>query len=120
MISNPMSVPEALERGRTLPWALVRRMSSVTLGPVPAEIPLEDLLEAHFFSPDEEIRIFRGEDEELRGVRLTEKEGETRILRTYVVANPALGKTITVCCHVQPDDDGQCSLVAPRLAGWKG
>ena len=54
-----LEVQEGLRRGSVLPYSWLCSLSSVFLGPTPAEVPLEDLLEARFFGPMEEVRIFR-------------------------------------------------------------
>ena len=110
MKSEVLTVEDALERGRVLPWALVRSLSAVVLGPVPEKIQTEELMEARFFDSREEIRIFR----------LTEGPEDVVIRRTYAVENPEFGKAITVCYFVEADEDGQCRLSSARLAGWEG
>ena len=110
---------QALERGYTLPWALVRCLSTVTLGPVPAEIHQEELIEARFFSADEEIRVFRSCGQ-LRAVRLCGEPGDNSLERTFQIENPKFGKTITVCYTLEADEDGQMNLTAARLTGWEG
>ena len=119
MKPETLTVEAALARGKELPWALVRSLSSVTLGPVPAELPPEDeLLEVHFFSEAEEIRLFR-DGAGLRAARLAEGPETPVIRREFEVENPAMGKTITVCWRIEADEDGQCALTGARLAGWE-
>ncbi len=119
MKSEVLTVEDALERGRVLPWALVRSLSAVVLGPVPEKIQTEELMEARFFDSREEIRIFRSNGR-LRAARLTEGPEDVVIRRTYAVENPEFGKAITVCYFVEADEDGQCRLSSARLAGWEG
>lgn len=110
---------DALTRGRELPWALVRSLGSVTLGQPPVNISEDELLEARFFSADEEIRIFRYEDE-LRSVLIQDGAADEFVERTYAVSNPELGTEITVRTYLGFDDDGQAYPKTSRLTGWKG
>lgn len=119
MKTETLSVREALERGRALPWAWVRSFSEVTLGEVPAEIDLEELIEARFFSAGEEIRVFRAGGG-LRAAGLRGEPDDDQITRTYAVENPKLGKTVTMCFLLEADEDGQTNLTAARLTGWEG
>lgn len=120
MKTESLTVQEALERGRALPWALVRCISEVALGPVPTtDIRPEELIEARFFSADEEIRVFRS-DGRLRAVRLGGEPEDNVLERIYQIANEEkFGKTITVCYLLEADEDGQMRLGAARLTGWE-
>ena len=118
MKTERLTVQEALEHGRALPWAWTRCLSQVTLGPVPAEFSREELIEARFFSADEEIRVFRSGGQ-LRAVRLLEEPEDNRLERVYRIENPKFGKSITVCYTLEADEDGQMSLGTPRLTGWE-
>lgn len=120
MKTESLTVQKALERGRALPWALVRGLSQVTLGPVPADISLEEVIEARFFSADEEIRVFRSCGQ-LRAVRLQGDREDNILERKYEIANEKkFGKSITVCHMLEADEDGQMSLTTARLTGWEG
>lgn len=119
MKTETLSVQEALEQGRALPWALVRSFSEVTLGAAPAGIDPEELIEARFFSAGEEIRVFRA-DGRLRAARLRGEPDDAQITRTYAIGNPRFGKTVTVCCLMEADEDGQTNLTTVRLTGWEG
>ena len=119
MKTERLTAAEAIERGRVLPWALVRCLSRVTLGPVPAEIDPEELIEARFFSADEEIRVFRSCGE-LQAVRLCGEPGDNTLERTYLVKNPRFGSALTVCRLLEADEDGQMNLTTARLTGWEG
>ena len=118
MKTETLTVQEALERGRALPWALVRSLSEVSLGRAPAAINMEELIEARFFSPGEEIRVFR-----TGGVwaaaRLKGEPEDSQITRTYDIENPKFGAAITVCYTLETDEDGQTGLATARLTGWE-
>ena len=119
MKTESLTVQEALERGRALPWALVRCLSQVTLGPVPTDISQEELTEARFFSVNEEIRVFRSCGQ-LRAVRLQGELEDNMLERTYKIENPKFGKAFTVCYLLEADKDGQMHLTTARLTGWEG
>lgn len=111
---------QALSRGRALPYALIRSLSRVTLGPTPDEIDLDELIEARFFDSEQEVRIFHGETG-LQAARLWEGAEDTVIERSYALANTALfGRSIAVRQLLGFDKDGQAHVCYTRLAGWKG
>ena len=119
MKTERLNVQEALNQGKTLPWALVRRLSSFTLGPAPEMVDLDGLIGARFFSADEEVRLFRNEAG-LRAVCLTSEEGDTTIEREHKLANPKFGGTITVRQVLVFDEDGQAFIAYTLLTGWEG
>lgn len=110
---------KALEQGLSLPYALVRSLSEVTLGFTPTSVDLDELLEARFFSEREEIRIFQGE-EGLQAVRLPDVEGGTALPVTCKLMNSIFGSEISLCREVSFDEDGQAYVSGLRLTGWKG
>ena len=115
-----LEVDQALERGRSLPYALIRWLSRVSLGPTPARIDLSELTEARFFGPDEEVRIFLGEGG-LQAARLWKGAEDTVIERKYTLANEALfGQSVTVQQFLIFDGDGQAAIDGTRLTDWKG
>lgn len=115
-----LEVDRALERGRSLPYALVRSLSKVELGPAPAEIDLSELTEARFFGPDEEVRIFLGEDG-LRAARFWKGAEDTVIERKHTLANRDLfGRSVTIQQFLTFDGDGQAAIAYTRLSGWEG
>lgn len=114
-----MEADRALEQGMALPWALVRSLSQVTLGPAPREVDPAELLEARFFSAGEEIRVFR-EGDGLRAVRLTPQAGEAVLEEPRKIANPIFGTAVTVCRALAFDEDGQAYVSGERLIGWEG
>lgn len=115
-----LEVSQALELGMTLPYALIRSLSSVTLGPAPEKIELDELIEARFFDSEQEVRIFQGETGP-QAARFWEEAGDAVIKRTYQLANTALfGQAIAVRQLLDFDEDGQAYVSWTRLAGWKG
>ena len=89
------------------------------MGPVPANINQEELIEARFFSTDEEIRMFRVCGQ-LRAVWLRAEPEDNTLERTWQIGNPKFGQTVTVCYTLEADEDGQMSLGTARLTGWEG
>lgn len=119
MKTEPMDVREALGRGKALPYALVRSLSSVALGPAPETVDLDELIEARFFG-EEEVRLFR-DGADLRAVCLTQEEGDVVIDRCCALANrSAFGGAITVRQVLEFDGDGQAFIACTRLTGWRG
>lgn len=119
MVIEAMEVHSALERGLTLPFALVRSLSEVTLGPAPKTVDLEELIEARFFDRQIEIRIFQGE-EGLQAARLTTEAEGDGLTDTVPLMNPMFGCEMTLCRELEFDEDGQARVLATRLTGWKG
>ena len=119
MRTERLTVQEALDRGHALPWAWVRCLSQVTLGPVPADISQEELIEARFFNTDEEIRMFRAGGQ-LRAIWLRAEPEDNTLERTWPIENPKFGQAVTVCYTLEADEDGQMSLGTARLTGWEG
>lgn len=119
MRTEQMKIDEAVKRGLALPFALVRSLSQVTLGPTPETVALEELLEARFFDQAEEIRVFQGEDS-LQAVQLIQEEDDICLEETRTLMNPVFGAEITIGKVVAFDEDGQAYLATTRLTGWKG
>lgn len=90
----------------------------MTLGETPKELP-EGLIEARFFSAEEEIRVFDREGVQT-AARLRTEDGDVSYRKTFVLANPMFGKLLTVQYELEADDDGQYAVAATRLVDWKG
>lgn len=112
-----LTVQEALQQGQKKPWAWVRSLSAVSLGPTPSEINEAELLEARFFDQSEEVRIFR-RNRTLEAVSIM--EGDSSFERQFKVENPMFGGKITVRYDLKQDDDGQMYISDVCLAGWEG
>lgn len=120
MKREKLEAGEALRRGNTLPYGWICALSGVSLGPTPVEISPEELLEARFFGPVEEVRLFRREGE-LQAAVLTEEPEDQILAETYLIQNKALfGSSLTVHQILEADEDGQCYVAAVRLADWEG
>ena len=114
------NIEKAVESGKNLPFAFIRNFSSIYLGKNTQNIDVDELLEARFFSKNEEIRILRINGDFLCSIRSDEAGDEDFIEKKYRVANENFGKTITVRRYIRYDEDGQASLSEPRLCGWEG
>lgn len=112
-----MTPQEALDQGKRFPYALVRTLSQVTLGPTGDVGETRDLLEVRFFSDSSEIRIYR-QDGDLRAVRLQD-DGTIYVDREYSVSNKKFGKRITVRFYMDFDEDGQAYWSGDRLVDWE-
>lgn len=118
MKTEVLSKEEALRLGMALPWAFLRCYSAASLGPTPEKIDPDELLEARFFSEQEEIRLLRLEGE-LRGLRRAE-DGDAGIDSCFRIANPVFGKTLRTRRCIVFDEDGQAAFTEARLCGWEG
>ena len=114
-----LEVREALEQGSCLPWALVRSLSRVTLGPAPESLDPAELVEARFFDSCREVRIFRN-DGALQAVCLTGEEQDSTLEETYDTAGDGFSGRLTLCRVLDADEDGQTYIRASRLMGWEG
>ena len=119
MTFERLTAEEAIRRGLMLPFALIRTVSSISLGNTPAQIETEELLDALFFSDTEEVRLFR-RDGQLQGAVLKQDADKDYLEKIYRIENPALGREIVVRYELEADEDGQTYVSAARLAGWKG
>lgn len=136
MKTEILTVDEALLAAKELPWALVRSLSQVTVGPareILSELDkpdepdrqkkLVELLEARFFGGSEmaeEIRVYRY-DGTRHAVRLTQEAADAVLEETYPLGR--FGGTVTVR-HILKDDrsgdgDGQLCRAVTLLAGRK-
>lgn len=118
MKKEVLPLPQAWGMGMRLPWVYLRSLSRVYLGKTPERLTMDELLEARFFSEQQEIRIFLSEDG-LKAVRL-EEETADRFLEEEIAVNSGFGSSYTVHYLLQADEDGQTNRTVARLAGWKG
>lgn len=109
---------QALKQGKELPFAFIRTWSSVTLGATPERLP-ESVIEARFFDQEQEIRVFE-RDGVMEGVSFRSEPGDLSYRKTYAIANPIFGTSLTVQYELEADEDGQCAVTVTRLADWKG
>ena len=119
MKTETMAVRQALEQGLVLPFSLIRSLSRVTLGPTPSTVDPDGLLEARFFSAEEEIRVFSGADG-LQAAQLTAEPGDVSLKQTYQLMNSSFGTEVTLSREIGFDGDGQAYVSTTRLTGWKG
>lgn len=119
MTVEVLTLEAAVEQGKQLPWALIRRLSDVTLGASPESFSAEELLEARFFSENQEIRIFR-DGETMRAVRLGVEPDDEYLEECRVIENPAFGKNLTVRKILTYDEDGQCCVKTTMPVKWEG
>ena len=113
-----MEVNNAISSGLALPWALIRELSCVTLGSTPAEINKDELLEACFFSPTEEVQIWR-EDGKRHSAMISDEEGDKAIVKQYRIESPEFGYMLETKRYVAFDEDGQAFVAGSRLCGWR-
>lgn len=120
MKTEKMQVQEALTWGITLPYAYLRRLSTVYLGKTPAEIELTELQEARFFDGQQEIRIFRRGDD-FAAIRLWMEKEDHYMEETYdIMGRGEWGKSLKIRHILHADEDGQTYVQATCLVDWKG
>lgn len=119
MTVEELTLESAAEQGKQLPWALIRRLSEVTLGASPESFSTEELLEARFFSENQEIRIFF-DGEKMRAVRLGVETGDEYLEERRAIENPAFGSCLTVRKILSYDEDGQCCVKTTMPVKWEG
>ena len=114
-----MSVAQALEQAAQEPYAYITRLSQVELGPNPEHFSMDEVLEARFFGPHREIRIYQ-EANDFAGVMLEEEEDDVFLERIAQLRQPRFGKALTMRQYVVYDADGQGSIRDIRLVKWEG
>lgn len=118
MKKERLSVQQAVLRGQQLPFAYIARLSSVYVGANPAQLDMDELLEARLFAPDAEIRIFP-EDGGFGAVVLQQEEGDVFMDKTSELRSKEFGKTLTIRQYVDYDSDGQAYICDMRLLNWE-
>lgn len=118
MIMNKISLEQAVAEGMQMPFAYVRSFSAVTLGKTQPLPPMNEILEARFFGPDQEIRL-TDDGDGLYGLRIVDGETSDFIDLTDRLLS-GFGKTLTKRSYVDFDEDGQGSIVCTRLLDWEG
>lgn len=121
MIQRELTVQEALELGKTMPFAYIARLSEVWIGTTPESLSLEELTEARFFGPDGEIRIYydgsglsalelRDDDKDKEEKNYIDKESKPL---------PNFGTLLKKRQYLAFDEDGQAYVAATRLLSWE-
>lgn len=119
MKKTTLTVEDAIRLGTELPYAYITRLSEVTVGPTPDVFGTGELLEARFFGPDREVRIFRCEDD-LCAVMLEDEAGDVYLDKTSRIRRSCFGKTLTLRRYLSFDEDGQAYIAETRLLDWEG
>ena len=113
-----IDVTKAIQEGKELPYCLIYSISSVYLGRTKENVEVdEEIIEAHFFDEDKEIRITRNQGIFI-AAKLESSPEDDYIERVYHVKR-AKGKLI-VHEEIDYDSDGQAYVADIRLIGWRG
>lgn len=115
------SVDEAMEMRKTMPYAMITRLSEVTLGNMPETVSKDEMLEARFFGENGEIHIFY-ENGEQKAVYVTDEGNSEKfppIDHDYDLLS-GFGRKLTVRQYVDFDEEGQAYISAIRLLRWEG
>lgn len=118
MKPTDLTLEAALLQAQTMPFAYMASFSSVTIGRTPGQPDLSEVLEARFFGPDGEIRIYR-DGEALRATAYMDRPEDIYMDCTSETISPRFGKSITKRRYVEFDEDGQAKIAATRLLDWK-
>ncbi len=122
MISQSMTIPEAMERARTMPYAWVLQDSRAYLGKTGGfslpDAPGNDWREARFFGPEGELRLTRSDKGSMEAFWLTETGDE--VLDQARPLLPEFGRQLTVRRILDYDEDGQVCVAATRMLRWEG
>lgn len=113
-----MTMAQALELAAKEPYAYITRLSRVKVGRNPREFSMDEVLEARFFGPKREIRIYR-EDDCCNAVMVEEEEGDVFLERVSQLREPEFGRCLTMRQYVDFDADGQGSIQTIRLVDWE-
>lgn len=119
MKKTVLPADQAIRLGLTLPYAYITRLSQVTVGRTPEQFSDEELLQARFFGPDREIRIWRDEAG-LQAVSLEDEAGEQCIDLIRPIRSRAFGRRLTLRRYLDFDEDGQAYIRDTRLIHWEG
>lgn len=121
MKKTTLALDQALRLGLSEPYAYITRLSQVTVGPTPDVCPLEELLEARFFGPEREIRIWLEEDD-FFAVSLEDEDQDDCLedLTRPIRRADCFGADLTLRRYVAYDADGQAYIRDTRLVAKKG
>lgn len=113
-----ISVEQAMEEGKELPFLFLRKLSSLYIGKSLVAIDSSEIVEAKYFDNSKEIRIVK-RDNGLSAVKLVAEENDKIVCKTYTIQNAIYGKEIDVACHLEYDEDGQGFIKTRRFIDWR-
>ena len=112
-----LSIQDALDRAKSMPYAYVRSLSSVYVGVAPDNITLKEVTEARFFGETAEIQFLR-DASGMTAVEVADEADDLTIDQRTALLCPTDG-FLTKRRYILPDEDGQCNIVATRLLKWE-
>jgi len=112
-VNSGITLQEAMEKGRQMPFAAINTYSGYTVGKTAdTELPeTEEIIEARFFDADSEIRIFTS-DSGLQAVEVTDSPDDRTIEAVYSLRDSA---KVAVRRYIGFDDDGQAYISYSRM-----
>lgn len=113
-----LSVNDALDRAKTMPYAYIRTLSSVYVGAIPETITLDEVTEARFFGETSEVQFIRSAAE-MTAMEVADEADDITVDQRTALIHPA-DSFLTKRRYILPDEDGQCSVAATRLLKWEG
>ncbi|MCD7861992.1 MAG: hypothetical protein LUG61_00420 [Lachnospiraceae bacterium] len=115
-----ISFEEAKTQAGQYSYMLAHMMSEVLFGKTSLDtFRWEELLDARFFSTDEELHVFKCEKEWRAVIVTDDAEQEDVLTLTYAVAGKyrGAGKELSVRQYLAADEDGQPYVELTRLCG---
>lgn len=110
---------QALEQIQNLSFAMITRLSEITISKAPEQFSFDELIEARFFDVDREIHIFQ-ENGEWNYACISEDD-ETEFFDTHSSLIAGLGTELVTRKHIAYDEtDGQAYISDMRLVSWEG
>ena len=113
-----LSIQDALDQAKTMPFAYIRSLSGVYVGMTPGTISLAEVMEARFFGETAEIRFLK-EAAQMTALEVADGDGDITLDQRTALVQP-VGSFLTKRRYILPDEDGQCSIVATRLLTLEG
>lgn len=112
----------ACDKAKTMPWAYIASYGSLTMGLTPEKILFDEILDARFFGPEGELRLFRRGDV-LEALWVDDTPCPRQLDTTIdkiIKLKSFYGKELTMRQHIVFDEDGQACIYTTRLAALKG
>lgn len=118
MACEILNIADAVLEAKKKKYALIYELSNVYVGPQKDDFALDNnILEAHFFDEDSEIKITRSGDSFI-GFRIYESEEDEVIKKktSLTISNQKLN----INSHLDCDEDGQYRETTQRLVSLEG
>lgn len=109
----------AIDKAKTLPFALIRTFEDVYLGKTPENIDFHKIIDAKFFNENTEIRFFMKNGLQNSVLIKTEPNDDCLIATYNLDNNKKFGNRLTVKRILSADEDGQAYIALTCLSKWE-